>query len=303
MEIISQPIAGAIPPVRIDETNGDGRILAIVDWEAIAQSLIPPNAVNVNFKFVLEYLTLTNYFPTLLKVPSSSLPIYDRVVDTEVDKAAKTVEFKRKFNPSNNYSVQFLLWHWWNGNWQSVHFDRDTRNNLGLEDRIGLIKPYLVTVGDTVFGDRKLKLGISIAPRPLRAGDFIEIHGGYSGEISYLYSPDYSISESVSDSVVIGNSPVRILPSRPKRAILYLSNNGETRLYFKFTNNGISFEAETSPFLEPGESLSYEHGQIIYPGGGEKYMIKNPAICTLGLWAIRSSGTGKAVYQELVFNN
>jgi len=304
VEIVSQSFKGIIPPVRIDHANGDGRIVPIIDWGAIALKHTPPTATNIQFELILEYLTFNYYLPTLLRIPSSSYPEY-RAADKELQRALKTVEFKRSFPPEKNYAVQFLLWNsdaW--GTWRNIHFDRDQLQNAGMEGRINMIKPYLVTAGDTVFGDRGYKLGISIAPRFLVMGDSIEISGGYSGSISYLYqAPEIDLIEGVCDSSHISPIPTMIMNANPKRASIFLSNAGLSRIYWKFTGNPNSLIARSSPFIEPGESLTVEHGKLFYLGKNEHLINRNNIkyMCKLPFCCITELGSGTVTYQELNF--
>jgi len=308
MEIVSQTFKGVIPPVRIDHVNGDGRIVSIIDWSAIALNHTPPGAANIQFEFTLEYLTATYYLPTLLKIPGSSYPVFS-AADKNLQRAAKLTEFKRNFSPTNNYSVQFLLWNWYESRWRETHFDRDYLFNAGMENRLNLIKPFLVSVGDTVFGDISYKLGLSIAPRYLLEGDYIEISGGYSGSVSYLWEPpQIELLESATGSQDITNTSVRVLNTNHKRAVLYVQNAGNVRVYFKFSSidywNQPSFPllAESAPFLEPGQNLTYEHGKLFFNGGNKDNLLEKYAntFCKLSLYAV-CNGNSKLVYQELIF--
>jgi len=303
MEIVSQNFKGIIPPVRIDHVNGDGRIVPIIDWGVIATKHTPANVFNAQYELTLEYLTLNYYLPTLLRIPSSSYPEY-RAADKELQRALKTVEFKRSFSPDKNYAVQFLLWNSYIGGWRDVHFDRDQLQNAGMEGRINLIKPYLVTSGDTVFGDRLSKLGISIVPRFLEMGDYLEISGGYSGSVSYLYKePEVDLISGATGSKEILTNPTWIIGDNHKRASLFLCNAGSKRVYWMFSENSSSLIAGAAPFLEPGESLTIEHGELFFSGGNKHLISKNQikSMCKLPLYGITETGAGKVSYQELRF--
>lgn len=303
MEIISQTFKGVIPPVRIDHLNGDGQIVPIIDWSAIAANHTPPTATNIQFEFVLEYLTVTHYLPTLLRIPGSSYPQFT-AADKAIQRAAKLTEFKRNFSPDKNYAVQFLLWNWYDGDWRATHFDRDYLQNAGLEGRINLIKPFLVTAGDTIFGDKLHKLGMSITPRPLQPGDYIEISGGYSGSVSYLYKePEIILGLGAVGGKEVVTTKTQILGNNNKRAALYVANEGTKRIYWRFDNSYSSLmEVGESPYLDPGQSLTYEHGNLISNGGdNHKFLGKFAnSICKMALFAI-CPGKSKLVYQELVY--
>ncbi len=316
MEVVSQTFKGVIRPTRIDHRNGNGQLVPIVDWPEIAYRLSPPSAKNIKFEFTLEYLSINYYLPTLLRIPGNSYPQFT-ASDKAIQRGLKLVEFKRSFPPDQNYAVQFLLWHFWKGTteglehpgfWRQEHFERDYLYNSGIENRINLIKPYLVTAGDTVFGDVNYALGISIAPRYLQEGDYLEITGGYSGSISYLWEePEIVLSEGSSGSVNIGNTPVRVLPTNQKRAVLYVQNAGSTRCYIRFAKDEygsplIPIVPESIPFLDPGQSLTYEHGKLFFNGGNKDGLLEKycNSICKLPLYAI-CNGNSKLVFQELIF--
>lgn len=301
MEVVSQTFKGIIPPVRIDHVNGDGRIVPIIDWSAIATRYTPSGAVNIQFEFTLEYLTATHYLPTLLKIPGSSYPEF-KASDKALQRGVKMVEFKRQFSPEFNYAAQFLLWNWWDGGWREAYFDRDYLFNAGIEGRVNFIKPYLVSVGDTIFGDTKHKLGLSIAPRYLLEGDSIEISGGYSGSISYIWDePEISLSLGQNGGVDITTESFRVLNSNSKRASLYCSNEGLNRVYWQFGTSTLT--PETSPFLDPGQYLTIEHGKLTTNGGDtHKFLGKFAnSIIKFSLNAVCKTGSSKLVYQELSY--
>lgn len=303
MEVVSQTFKGIIPPARIDHINGNGQIISIIDWAKIALNHTPSgtNIQSIQFEFTLEYLTMTSYIPTAIKIPADSYPKFT-AADRELQRAAKTVEFKRSFSPGLNYSIQFLLWHWYENGWRQTHFDRDYLYNSGMENRINLINPYLVTSGDTIFGDIRHKLGISIAPRYLREGDFLEVSGGYSGSISYLWEePEISLNSGQNGGVDINTASVRVLNSNSKRASLYCCNEGQNRVYWQFGTANLT--PETSPFLDPCQYLTIEHGKL-FTNGGDTHKILGKfanSIVKFSLNAICKTGTSKLVYQELVF--
>jgi hypothetical protein len=292
-----------IPPVRIDHLNGDGRIITIVDWQAEAASKVPSNAVNVQWSFTLEYLSLHYYFPTLNRVPTNQLPEF-KLSESDTSKQSKSIEFKRKFTPDNEYAVQFLLWRWFNNSWRPVHSARDWLQYLGLEGHIGLIHPYFLDEPGVMFGGIRHKIGISISPRSLQENDYVEINGGYTGEISYLLQEDeIELIEGASRSIEVGRDVVIGPGASENRAALYVSNAGTTRLYFKFSNDYASLILPNAPFLEPGESLSYEHGKLHYPGGNNHLIppFSQRSIVKMSILFARLEGNGLVSWQELQF--
>ncbi|MFY7804827.1 MAG: hypothetical protein ACOVQ7_15515 [Limnoraphis robusta] len=303
VEAITQQFRDEIAPVRIDATNGDGRIITIVDWASEAASRVPVNAVNIQWSFTLEYLSFHYYFPTLNRIPTNQLPEF-KLSESDTSKQAKSIEFKRKFTPDNGYAVQFLLWRWFNNAWRPVHSARDWLSYLGLEGHIGLIHPYFLDEPGVMFGGVRHKIGISIAPRNLEEGDYIEINGGYSGEVSYVLEEDeIELIEGTSQSIEVGTNVVIGPGASGKRAALYITNGGTTRLYFKFSNDYQSLLLPNAPFLEPGESLSYEHGKFHYSGGNSHLIspISHRSIAKMSMLMARQSGRGLVSWQELRF--
>lgn len=303
VDAIVQSFRDEIAPVRIDESNGDGRIVTIIDWVIEAASRTPSNAVNVQWSFTLEYLSFHYYFPTLNRVPTNQLPEF-KLSETDTSRQVKSIEFKRKFTPDNEYAVQFLLWRWFNNSWRPVHSARDWLQYLGLEGHIGLIHPYFLDEPGVMFGGIRHKIGISISPRSLQEGDYIEINGGYTGEVSYLLQEDeIELIEGTSSSIEVGRDVVIGPGASGKRAALYVSNAGLTRLYFKFSNGNSSLILPNAPFLEPGESLSYEHGKLHYPGGNDHFIppFSHRSIIKMSLLFARLEGNGLVSWQELQF--
>lgn len=303
MEPITQSFQDEIAPVRVDVSNGDGRIITIVDWAAEAAARTPAGATNIQWSFTCEYLSAHYYFPSLMRIPSSELPLFE-LSDTDETRQAKSIEFKRRFSPSSGYAVQFLLWRWFNGGWRPVHSARDWLQYLGLEGHISLLYPYFLDEPGVMFGGTRHKIGLSISPRNLEGGDYIEINGGYSGSVSFVSDPNpENLIESAGGSVEVGGTPELIVTNNIKRAALYVSNAGTTRLFFRFGSNSSALVAGAAPFIEPGESLSVEHGRLIYSGGGSQHTFNNAQrqLTKLQLWAVRRAGIGPVCFQELRF--
>ncbi len=301
VDVITQQFRDEIAPIRIDATNGDGRIITVVDWASEAASRVPVNATSVQWSFTLEYLSFHYFFPSLNRVPTTQLPIF-KLAESDSSKQAKSIEFKRKFGPEGNYAVQFLLWRWFNGSWRPVHSGRDWLTYLGLEGHIGLIYPYFLDEPGVMFGGVRHKIGISIHPRFLEAGDYIEINGGYSGGLSYVPIGGPGLEESIAGSVSVGRTTQMIVPGNPRRAALYVSNGGSTPLYFRFSGAS-DWLPPAAPFIQPGESLSVEHAAIHYSGGNSQHLSASlhSQISLLPLTACRMEGTGAVSYQELIF--
>ncbi len=300
---IKQEFFDEFSPVRIDKNNGAGEIVTIVDWQAEADAFPVVNSVNLRYSFTLEYLNCTYYLPSLNRIPTSNLPI-TKLAETDTSKQAKMVEFKRKYGTAENFAIQFILWRWINGDWRKTYSARDTLYYLGLEGYIDLIYPYLRSEQGIIFGSTRHKLGISIAPNFLKDDDYLEISGGYSGYCSYvLEEGEVELESGNSGSKTVGKDTVILLGSSSRRAALYVCNAGDTRLYFLFNDNYNALVVPRSPFLEPGESLTCEHGKIIYSGGNQHLIpaLSQRSIIKLTLLVARESGIGEVTYQELYF--
>lgn len=304
---ITQEFKDELPPVRIDSSNGDGRIITIVDWASEASTKTPTNATNIQWSFSLEYLAMHHYFPSLARVLTSQLPGI-KISDSDEARQAKAVEFKRKYSPTSGHAVQFLLWRWFDGDWRAVHSGRDWIQYLGLEGHISLIFPYFLDEPGVMFGGTRHKIGMSIHPRYLEGDDYIEINGGYSGSLSYIIPEPVEvvsqIIEGSSGSKNIGLISERVLLSQSNRAALYLSNAGSTRLYFNFSNAETSVRPPAAPFLESGESLTYENGNFYYSGGNSHLLSQtfSTSIIKLPLNCARLEGSGLVSYQQLIYS-
>ncbi|HEY9863144.1 MAG TPA: hypothetical protein V6D21_03095 [Candidatus Obscuribacterales bacterium] len=304
MQLYQQEFNGIIPQIKINNANSSGgRIVDIVNWNQLKNKHIPATAVNPQFSFCLDYLTLTYYLPSLTPIPTTA---YDdlnfKASQKELERAGKTVSFKKQYSAISGYATQFLLWNSYSQfDYDDLWFDRDQLNWMGMEGRRDLIMPYLNNKENKVYGDIRHKLGISFAPRDLQGEDKIFISGGYSGSVSYLWQPEYrEMSSSQRGKVSVGTVGREILSANSNRAIAYIGNAGTSRIYWAWGVSAESMVAGLTSFLDPGQSMTYEHGKLITPNANEDPLIKT-SLCSLGLAAISESGVNNVVFQELNF--
>jgi len=293
-----QEICGHIKPLRLNQNTIPGEINTLIDWEAIANFHKPANSTNYVFKAQLEYLQCDSYISSLTRIESKDLPVISNVRDNNWQKQDKLYEFKRKFNVKSGHTTELMLHTKWEDEDWGMPKAGEFFYNLGQYGYLNFLNPYLIKDAEILYSDTRFKVGVSIDGF-LGDIDIAEITGGYTGTISYFETePTSSLAES-SGSVQVGTQATEILSQRSSRKMLFVSNEGETRLHFRFTNtrNAISSNA---PFLEPGETLSINFDRTSWSGGNEhqwmamatKYYIP------LRLWGIRKTGSGQVFYQE-----
>lgn len=142
--------------------------------------------------------------------------------------------------------------------------------NGGLPGFLDLM-PFLIKNGNLIFNG--LNQGIYISTDICKLNnrdDVILVNGGFSGT-AFFKERKRKIIYDQSPSVNATNAVTQLLPETSKRALIYLTNNTNKKLYFSFTNN-ITLQ---SPYINPEGTLTWEHGDIINldgdPGHLQKY--------------------------------
>lgn len=296
---IMRDVCGHIQPLIINKDNVPGDIAVLIDWSAISNFHRPLGSLDYIFKGQLEYLQCDYYIKSLNTIKSDNLPKVNQIRDPNLTKQTKYAEFKRKYNVSTGHTVELMI----HTKWESQDWNPPKAGeflyNLGQYGYLNLFDPYLLRDSEILYSDTRYKIGVSI-DGILGDFDYIEINGGYSGTISYFEEedPTASLSESA-DSVAVGTQPTQILPQRFNRKISFISNDGNSRLYFRFTNNS-SGVSTSCPFLEPKESLTLTPENFSWSGGNYHQYIKTAArhYIPLRCYGIRESGTGNVFYQE-----
>lgn len=297
-EGIKQEICGHLSPLRINRFTITGEVLTLIDWNAIAAFHRPEFSKHYNFKGQLEYLQCDYYISSLNTINSANLPNVNELRDTNLQKQSKYHDFKRKYNPATGHAVEVMLHTKWESyNW-GIPKASEYLYNLGQYGYLNLFDPYLIRDSEVLYSDDRLKIGVSFHGT-LGDFDIIEINGGYSGVISFLELPTTQELYVDSGSKDVGVTATRIVLNRNNRKMLFVSNAGDSRLFFAFGNSS-SVVSTNSPFLEPGESLTVEFDRAFWSGGNQNGWVASAIAyyLPLSLYGIRESGSGKACYQD-----
>ena len=266
----------------------------------------PPNALDVQFSIQLEYLQCDYLLNSPMKIPAAEYPKFNEISDNNFDINNKVYEFKRRFSPTSGHAFRIALYNAWEGNYGAIKAD-EFLYNLGSRGYLNLFSPYLLRDSDVDFGDFRLKIGVALAEGEMGEFDFIEFNGGYSGTISYF--KDYEAKPLVSrcTSQPIGRDTERVCNGRENRVALYISNPGTTRIYIAFGDFSVSFFNPiipgTTPFIEPGQTASFEFGKVIGFQDAGFWSAKNyQFFLQSSVWAVREGAASPVVTHELYFN-
>ena len=159
--------------------------------------------------------------------------------------------------------------------------------NGGLPGFLDLM-PYLIKNGNLIFNsvDTTVFVYADIAKLNNRK-DLIIVQGGYSGT-AYFKERVKKIIHDRSLSINPPTVTTQLLPETPKRALIYLTNNTNKKLYFSFTNN-VTLQ---SPYINPGGNLVWEHGEIVNLDGNTGLLQKYDKRSIFGLPLFVRSETG-----------
>ncbi|MEM8568920.1 MAG: hypothetical protein AAGF85_20850 [Bacteroidota bacterium] len=296
-EGIRREVCGHIKPFVINTTVA-APVQPVVDWHAIAAYHKPSGSTEYIFKGQLEYLNCDYYIDSLLQIDSDNLPKVKELRDTNLQKQTKYAEFKQDFNAKSRHAIELMIHTKWESQNWGMPKASEYLYNLGQYGYINLFDPYLVRDAEILYSDERYKVGISYDGL-LGEGDIIEINGGYSGVISYFEPENQEYLSEKSGSVKVGTTATEILRSRSNRKILFVCNNGTTRLHFQFVSNS-SAVSLNSPFIEPGESLSMNFENASWSGGNQHNWVSEASKYYIGLhlYGIRESGNGSVSFQE-----
>lgn len=297
-EGIKREVCGHIRPLRLSKETLPGNIQTLIDWALIANYHQPANSTDYIFKGQLEYLQCDYYIKSLSRIPDAGLPKVNELRETNLQKQSKYYDFKRKYNVKSKHTIELMIHTLWEDEVWGIPKAGEFLYNLGQYGYLNLFDPYLLRDAEILYSDTRYKIGVSIDGN-LGDFDIVEINGGYTGSISYFEGePTKRLSEN-SGSVEVGLRGTEILSSRHNRKILFVSNDGDSKLYFRFANSS-SLVSTNSPFLEPGESLSIDFDRATWSGGNQHQWIM-PATkyyILQRLYGIREKGSGKVGYQE-----
>ncbi|HAT75621.1 MAG TPA: hypothetical protein DCS19_01975 [Flavobacterium sp.] len=311
---IERAFTGRVPILRLNNQSPINQVVEIINYQNIFNEIKPTGATNVNLSIALETLQLISYLPGLFK--PNKLPDYDEDLIPLLQKQAEDLQWMAEFNPSTQYALEITLFESWFATnnfgsivwrpWESIA--RKWLYNQQTEYYLDLINPFLSSTKLSDVGDPNYKLGIAITQKPTqqtaKADDnYIRIRAAYSGIITYEQPAVISNLYKTSDCLnpIPLNSPIEIVNNNLNWKILYFQNTGKSIVYFNFDINLIF--PETSPFLLPGETFTFESGKFEWSGGGNQflpplaeYLIKD----SFYIWCEGKNKDGKAVEKNSV---
>ncbi|MGL4502740.1 MAG: hypothetical protein ACRC78_03945 [Planktothrix sp.] len=172
--------------------------------------------------------------------------------------------------------------------------------NGGLPGFLDLL-PYLIQNGSLIFNglDHTIFINTDICKLGSRNNQMI-VNGGYSGT-AYFKERVKKIIHNLSLAI---NAPLvvtQLLPETPKRALIYLTNNTNKKLYFSFTDNVTA----QSPYINPLGTLTWEHGDIINLDGNAGHLqhFDKRSIFGLPLYVKSESGaTGTVNCEQYIYD-
>ncbi|MGL5082323.1 MAG: hypothetical protein ACRC8A_12630 [Microcoleaceae cyanobacterium] len=294
--MIEQKFSGVIPPLRLSG-NSNNQIIPLIDWSYIWNRHVKTGAINPEWQVQLEYLQCNYLIKSVARVPTSAFPQMS-IRDSALQKQAKMEDYRYKFNVASGHAIQVNLHTQWGTSAWGEPCAAELLYNLGGNmGYLNFFKPYLSRDANVVFGDRLMRIGLSVTGS-LTNDDFIEFSGGYSGSISYTaIAVDLVTTAGKFD---VRTTAIKILNSRETRKRIYIGNAGSSPLYFRFTENIEALDTRAAPFIPSGETLTLENGKIFYSGDNSHHWLSEMAehYIKLPLYAVRSSGSGVVVVEE-----
>lgn len=274
---IERAFTGRVPVVILDNTTQVNQIIELINFKNIFESLKPIGAINATLSIAIETLQMIAYLPGLFK--PHKLPEYDEDLTPLLKQQAENLEWMAEFNPGSNYALEITLFESWFGStswdgWSPIA--RKWLYNQQAEYYLDLVNPFLTAKRQTDIGGNNYRLGIAITRKPSQQTTFadenyLRFRVAYSGIVTYEQGIEQKTLQKFSDSLeqITLNQSTRILPLRNnKRHVFYLQNTGKSIIFFNFDENLIG---TTSPYLLPGETLSYESGKFEWSGGGNQF--------------------------------
>lgn len=274
---IERAFTGRVPIVSLDNSSPANQVFELINFKEIFENLKPTGAVNATLSVAIECLQLISYLPGLFR--PHKLPEYDEDLTPLLKRQTQDLEWMGEFNPVTNYALEITLFESYYANnnwgiWQPIA--RKWLYNQQTEYYLDLINPFLSNKKQSDIGGNNYRLGVAITQKPTQqtsfaSNNYLRFRIAYSGIISYEQGSVSKVLEKNSSSLnpIPLNTRKIILNNRPTRKIIFLQNTGESVVYFNFDYDLIDL---TSPYLLPGETLSYESGSFKWSGGGKEFL-------------------------------
>ena len=275
--MVTASFTGRVKTLSIEPFEGQtGIVFPLINWTDIGVKHTPQNCIIDGWSAAITQLQLNYYIPGVKR--PTELPKIDEVSQTLVEQLSKDLDWKEKFNPNSQYAIEIGLFEkFGNDSWEQL--SRKWLYNQGLERFDDLLNPYLNNVKATDYGDilNGYQLGLAVIRRPnaaITTGNYLKVRCGYSGVVEFRELPRTITLQSYSEKLVlIKNQVQQVLGNRANRKTVFLTNTGNSNLYFNFDSNLTN--VDYSPLLKPGEVFSYESGKLTWSGEGSKYIPPN----------------------------
>ncbi|WP_293151214.1 MULTISPECIES: hypothetical protein [unclassified Microcoleus] len=223
--------------------------------------------------FYLEALSGATYLPSKKEAPfPQTFPEMNAA-----EKIAALLEVEKK------YPFIGLRLHARKGSgaWQALA--TSLLQNRGRETTIPLVIPYL-TVNQIKLLSPDDSLGVSIVNYghgTLMSGDYINLEGDFRFSLDLIEKPKARAIGVAQPYGIDVSTAVRFRTANPNRALLYVTNAGESRVWLAGTASG----------------LAVGSGIFLSPGGGSLSLTDAPML-TGELWAIAENGTSRLAGME-----
>lgn len=275
---VERAFTGRVPVVSLNNDSPVNQIFELINFKGIFEDLKPAGSIHPTFSIALETLQLISYLPGLFK--PHKLPDYDEDLIPLLKRQTEDLEWMAEFNPVTNYALEITLFESFfiGNNWSSWQpIARKWLYNQQTEYYLDLINPFLTSKKQSDIGDPNYKLGVAITQKPTQQttfanNNYLRFRCAYSGIISYeqgTVTKRLTKSSGNNPNLNLNTAVLTLSPNSQNRKIAYLQNTGLSIVYFNFESYLVG---TLSPYLLPGETLSYESGSFKWSGGGSQFL-------------------------------
>ncbi len=215
-----------------------------------------PN-VKAKASIKLEQLDLTYSLPGLAEAPFPAMGDLDT-------RAERSTALLRQWRDFASVGLRFLVAAQ-GGFWRTA--GTLPLQNHGAENWQPLLQPFLTTTSEVFLMGERAKLAvevINLGSGLLKTGDRLTIRGGFLAEITAWEQPRQPITRRQNIAFdLLDGVPLQILPWNQDRQYLYLSNAGNSNIYFAF---GTTEDLTRNATISNGK-VTQANGLLLTPGG------------------------------------
>lgn len=258
---------------QITATDGTDIIEILKCSDIFADYSALENTYLIGKSFYLEALSGATYLPSKKEAPFPKT--FPEMNAAEKIAALLEVEKNYPFIGLRLYARKGA------GAWQALA--TSLLQNRGRETTIPLVIPYL-TVNQIKLLSPDDSIGVSIVNYghgTLMSGDYINLEGDFRFSLDLVEKPKVRAIGVAQPYGIDVSTAVKIRAANPNRALLYVTNAGENRVWLAGTASGLAIGS----------------GIFLSPGGGSLSLTDAP-ILTGELWAISENGTSRLAGME-----